>query len=38
MRILAVRADLPYAHPGENVKLEALVVDGRPSPAVPMRT
>ena len=36
VRILAVRADLPYAHPGETVKLEALVVDGRLSPAVPM--
>jgi hypothetical protein len=37
VRILAVRADLPYAHPGETVKLDALVVDGRTSPPVPMR-
>jgi hypothetical protein len=38
VRILAVRADLPYAHPGESVKLEALVVDGRQTPAAPMGT
>ncbi len=39
VRILAVRADLPYAHPGETVKLEALVVDGRPQPTTrPVRT
>jgi hypothetical protein len=36
VRILAVAADLPYAHPGETVKLEALVVDGRPNPTTPM--
>ena len=36
VRILAVRADQPYAHPGETVKLDALVVDGRTSPPVPM--
>ncbi len=37
VRILAVRADLPYAHPGETVKLEALAVDGRSRQTVPMR-
>lgn len=36
VRILATKADLPFAHPGETVNLEALVFDGRdpaPSPA-----
>jgi hypothetical protein len=37
VRILAVRADLPYAHPGETVKIEALVADGRTNTTVPMR-
>ncbi len=37
VRILAVRADLPYAHPGETVNLEALAVDGRARRDVPMR-
>jgi hypothetical protein len=37
VRILAVRADLPYAHPGETVKLEALVFDGRAKATLPMR-
>jgi hypothetical protein len=38
IRILATRADLPYAHPGETVKLEVLAVDGRTNPAKkPMR-
>lgn len=38
VRILAVRADLPYAHPGETVKLEALVADGRSRQTLPLRT
>ncbi|MCW5830909.1 MAG: hypothetical protein KIS78_00455 [Labilithrix sp.] len=38
VRILGVRADLPYARPGETVKLEALVVDGRARPSLPLRT
>ncbi|MBX3224822.1 MAG: hypothetical protein KF795_30180 [Labilithrix sp.] len=38
VRILAVRADLPYARPGETVKLEALVADGRSRPTLPLRT
>jgi hypothetical protein len=29
VRILAAKADLPYAHPGESVHIEALVHDGR---------
>ena len=37
VRILAVRADLPYAHPGETVKLEALVADGRSRQTLPLK-
>jgi len=37
VRILATKADLPYARPGETVKLEALVADGRKTPSEPMR-
>lgn len=37
VRILAVRANLPYAEPGETVDLEALVNDGREKPTLPMR-
>lgn len=36
VRILATRADLPYAHPGETVNLETLVWDGREKPTLPM--
>lgn len=32
VRILAVKADLPFAHPGETVNLEALIIDGREHP------
>ncbi len=35
LRILAARADLPYAKPGETVKIEALVHDGRDNPPEP---
>jgi hypothetical protein len=37
VRILAARADLPYARPGETVHVEALAHDGRKTPAEPMR-
>jgi hypothetical protein len=37
VRILAARADLPYARPGEAVKLSALAHDGRKQPGEPMR-
>lgn len=37
VRILAVRADLPYARPGETVTLEALVADARTKQTLPMR-
>jgi hypothetical protein len=36
IRILAARADLPYARPNESVKIEALVQDGRKAPTAPM--
>jgi hypothetical protein len=36
MRVLAARADQPYAPPGASVNLEALAVDGRASPSEPM--
>lgn len=36
VRILATKADLPYANPGETVNLEALVWDGREKPTLPM--
>lgn len=36
VRIMATKADLPYAHPGETVNLEALVWDGREKPTLPM--
>lgn len=32
VRIMATRADVPYAHPGETVNLEALTHDGRLPP------
>jgi len=38
VRVLAVRADHPYARPGETVTLEALAVDNRRVKARPMRT
>ncbi len=37
IRILAARADQPYARPGESVHVEGLVHDGRSAPASPMR-
>jgi hypothetical protein len=37
VRVLAVRADLPYARPGETVKLEALIHDARPPQGEPMK-
>lgn len=37
VRILAARADLPYARPGEVVHIQSLVHDGRKDPAAPMR-
>ncbi len=37
VRVLAIRSELPYARPGETVKLEALVHDARISPPEPMR-
>jgi hypothetical protein len=38
VRILAARAELPYAAPGESVKVRGLAHDGRTAPAAPMRT
>jgi len=38
VRILATRADKPYAAPGETVTLEMLAFDGRSSKPEPMRT
>lgn len=37
VRILAARADKPYAKPGAEVNMELLAVDGRPEPSVPMQ-
>jgi len=37
VRILAARADQPYARPGETVRVEVLAHDGRTAPAEPMR-
>src|SRR5579883_435061 len=37
VRILATRADQPYAMPGETVTLDVLAVDGRSNPQRPMR-
>jgi len=37
VRVLATRADRPYAAPGESVNIEMLAVDGRASPTEPMR-
>jgi hypothetical protein len=37
VRILATRADLPYAKPGETVSLDVLAVDGRATSTTPMR-
>ena len=37
IRILAARADQPYARPGEAVHIEGLVEDARKAPARPMR-
>ncbi|MEO6601495.1 MAG: hypothetical protein ABIQ16_16580, partial [Polyangiaceae bacterium] len=36
VRVLASRADLPYAAPGTSVNIDALAVDGRADPAQPM--
>jgi hypothetical protein len=36
VRILATRADKPYAKPGDTVNLEVLAYDGRPQKPVPM--
>jgi hypothetical protein len=36
VRILATRADKPYAKPGDTVSLEVLAYDGRPNPTSPM--
>ena len=38
VRVLAVRADKPYAKPGDTVELEMLAVDGRAAKTRPMRT
>ncbi len=37
IRILAARADQPYAKPGETVRVQALAHDGRVAPSEPMR-
>ncbi len=37
IRILAARADVPYARPGERVHVEVLAHDARPPGAAPMR-
>lgn len=37
IRILAARADVPYARPGESVRVQTLAHDGRAAPASPMR-
>jgi len=37
VRLFAVRADKPYAKPGETVNLEVLAYDGRANPSRPMR-
>jgi len=37
VRILAVRADQPYASPGNRVTLDVLAVDGRVQPTAPMK-
>lgn len=37
VRILATRADLPYAKPGDTVKLETLAYDARPDKSRPMK-
>lgn len=37
VRILTVRADKPYAAPGDMVRLDVLAVDGRPEKPAPMR-
>jgi|CZKU01.1.fsa_nt_gi hypothetical protein len=36
VRILAIRADAPYASPGATVHLDVLAADGRPSKPAPM--
>jgi hypothetical protein len=38
VRVIAARADKPYARPGDVVNLEALVVDERPTKPQPMKT
>jgi hypothetical protein len=38
VRILATRADKPFARPGESVNLEVLAVDGRRAQKSPMKT
>lgn len=37
VRVLAARADKPYAKPGDDVTVEMLAVDGRKSPKQPMK-
>jgi hypothetical protein len=37
VRVLAIRADAPYARPGERVGVEVLAVDGRSSAPEPMQ-
>lgn len=37
VRVLAVQSDAPYASPGQTVTSEALVVDGRPEQAAPVK-
>jgi hypothetical protein len=37
VRVLAIRADQPYARPGSTVTLDLLAVDGRTAPKAPMR-
>jgi hypothetical protein len=36
VRILATRADQPYARPGATVTMDVLAIDGRPTKAAPM--
>ena len=37
VRIFAMRADKPYAKPGDTVNMEVLAYDGRPAKAAPMK-
>ncbi len=36
VRVLATRADKPFAKPGDTVQIDALTVDGRETPGAPM--